>query len=175
MKRTDPVRVVIGDYTYYIVPFAAFTAANLSGELATLISPMLAALAPLVGTARGTGTGDVVENVMNMEVEDIIPSVTTAFSSLSGDKCERLLRKMLVDHQNISVEGEATGGKAVRMSMDLANEIFCGCIEDMYRLCWEVIKLNFSGFFKKIGALSGGRQTDTTQTTPTSESGEIST
>lgn len=175
MKRTEAVQVVIGDYSFYITRFAAFTAANLSGELATMISPMIAALAPLVGAARESTTGDAVQTVMNMEIEEVMPSVSTAFSSISGDKFERLMRKLLVDYQNIAVEGEITEGKTVRMNMDLANEIFCGCIEDMYRLCWEVIKLNFGGFFKKLGVRFGGQQTDTDQKTPTLANGEIST
>ena len=68
------------------------------------------------------------------------------------------MKKLLVDHKNVSVEGEATGGDVKQLTLDLANEVFCGEIQDMYILCWEVIKLNFGGFFKKLGAQSGNLQ-----------------
>ena len=42
-----------------------------------------------------------------------------------------------------------------RLTDDLADEVFCGEIQDMFLLCFHVIKLNFNGFFKRLGTRSG--------------------
>lgn len=41
MKRMERTEKVIGENTFYIVPFAAFTATNISAELSAVLSPML--------------------------------------------------------------------------------------------------------------------------------------
>lgn len=149
MKRLETTEKIIGNAKFYIRPFAAFTAANISGELAALITPMVSSLAPLLGD-KATAA-----DVMNVEIEKAAPAITGAFSSLSGDKIERLMKKLLIDNQNISVEADATDGRLVIMDYDIANEVFCGDVQDMYILCWEVVKINFGGFFKKLGAQFG--------------------
>lgn len=151
MKQMETIEKKIGESTFYLRPFPAFVAANISGDLAALVSPILGSLTSLAGT------GDNV-NIMNVEMDRAIPALSSAFNSLSGDSFERLMKKLLVDHKNVSVEGEATGGDVKQLTPDLANEVFCGEIQDMYILCWEVIKLNFGGFFKKLGAQSGNLQ-----------------
>ena len=84
-----------------------------------------------------------------LHTEDALPVLTSAFSSISGDKFERLMKKLLIDNKNISVESEATDGEVKLLSYDLANEVFCGDVQDMYILCFEVIRLNFKGFSRK--------------------------
>ncbi|MBQ4120619.1 MAG: hypothetical protein IJD35_01255, partial [Clostridia bacterium] len=91
-------------------------------------------------------------------VEDAMPAISNAFAGLSGDKFEKLMKKLLIDHKNVSVACEATNGETKVMDYDLANEVFCMEIEDMYILCFEVIRLNFGGFFKKLGARFGNLQ-----------------
>jgi hypothetical protein len=41
------------------------------------------------------------------------------------------------------------------LDKDLADEVFCGNVQDMFVLCVHVIKLNFNGFFEKLATLSG--------------------
>lgn len=170
MKRMEVTQKKIGEYTFYIKPFPAFTAANISGDLASLVAPMLSSLAPLLGETPKT-TKAAVSGLLDADVEEALPLVTKAFSGLSGNQFERLLRKLLIDSENVSVEGETTDGQTMIMSYDLANEVFCGEIQDMFVLCFEVLKLNFSGFFKKLGALFGGQQETTPAEAPTSKSG----
>lgn len=45
----------------------------------------------------------------------------------------------------------------------------------MFILCYEVIKLNFKGFFKRVGIRSGSLIDKLRKGTPTSENGETST
>lgn len=155
MKQMEVTEKKIGESTFYIKPFPAFVSANISGELAALITPMLGGLAPLVG---GLGDDGGSFDIGNVNIEDAMPAVSNAFAGLSGDKFEKLMKKLLIDHKNVSVECEATNGEAKVLTYDLANEVFCMEIEDMYILCFEVIRLNFGGFFKKLGARFGNLQ-----------------
>jgi len=154
MKQMEVTEKKIGESTFYIKPFPAFTAANISGELASVITPIIGSIAPLLGGSEG---GNV--NIMDAELDQALPAVTNAFSGLSGEKFEVLMKKLLIVHKNISVENEeATEGEAKLLTYDLANEVFCGEVQDMYLLCFEVIKLNYKGFFKKLGARFGNLQ-----------------
>lgn len=146
MKLLEVTEKRIGENTFYLKRFPAFTAANLSGELSALIAPMLTALAPLVGEKT--------TDVMNLDMDKVAPALTSAFSSLSGDKFESLMKKLLIDSRNISVDNPETGRTEI-LTMDLANELFCGDVQDMFLLCFEVIRVNYGGFFRKLGAQFG--------------------
>lgn len=164
MKRMEVTEKQIGENTFYLRPFPAFTAANISGELASLITPMISGLAPVFA-------GKSLDQVMTMEMEDAMPAFSDAFSALSGDKVERMMKKLLVDHENISVDIPETGKTAV-LNLDLANEVFCGDVQDMFLLCFEVIKINFSGFFRKLGAQFGDLRGLMKMGSPSTESTE---
>ena len=150
MKQTTPITKEIGDYRFYIRPFSAFTAANMTGDLANIATPMLAAIAP--PAVKVLGSKD--RKVLDTDLADMAPCMEGAFSGLSGDKLERISRKLLIEHKNISCEEIGTG-KTVLLDQDTANEVFCGEIQDMFLLMWYVIQVNFSGFFKKLAARFG--------------------
>ena len=99
MKQLTPIVKEIGDTKYYIRPFPAFTAANMTGDLANVATPMLAAIAPIAVKALGSED----KKVLDADIAEMAPSLQGAFSGLSGDKLEHLCRKLLVEHQNISV------------------------------------------------------------------------
>lgn len=154
MKQLESTEKKIGKATFYIRPFPAFTAANISGELSALIAPMIGGIAPLINGVKVDKNG--VADLMDMQVEDALPALSNAFSGLSGDKFEKLMKQLLINHQNISVcSEEATDGEVKKLTLDLANEVFCGEVQDMYILCFEVIRINFNGFFKKLGSRFG--------------------
>ena len=169
LKQLETTQKVIGDNRFYIRPFPAFVAANISGELASLAAPFLSCLAPMVGDDAD------MDSVMDMDVEKLLPSISTAFSSISGDKFEALMKKLLIDNGNISVEGPVTEGQTLKLDYNVANEVFCGDVQDMYILCFEVIRLNFKGFFKRIGARFGNLRGLLQSKTPTQTSTESST
>ena len=135
MKQMEVTEKKIGDNTFYIKPFPAFVAVNISGDLASVVTPLLGGVAALVGGKVGEdgSSAGTEKNIMDVDVEDA------------------LMKKLLIDNKNISVESEATDGEVKLLSYDLANEVFCGDVQDMYILCFEVIRLNFKGFFSKIG------------------------
>lgn len=175
MKQMEVTEKVIGENTFYLKPFPAFVAVNISGELAALLTPMIGGLAALLGGGASSGSESpesAAESVMDIDIDDALPAMTKAFSGLSGDKFERLMKKLLIDHKNISVEGEATDGNVKLLTYDLANEVFCGDVQDMYILCFEVIRLNFKGFFSKLGAQFGSLKDLLPKTAPNTENGE---
>ncbi len=148
LKQMEPTKEKVGGYNFYIKPFAAFKAANLTGELASVLAPLLAALAPLVSDQKEGSLMDV----------DASQAAEALFNctNISGDKMEKLMQKLLLGgHIVVELPDEEGETKAERLDMDIANEIFCGEVQDMFILCFHVIKLNFNGFFKKIAGLSG--------------------
>lgn len=171
-KQLEFKDVEVGGNVFHIKPFPAFTAANLSGELAALLLPVVGGVASVVPD-KAFEEGVTVENVKasidDMDIDSVLPTMSKAFSGLSGDKFEALMKKLLIVHKNISVDIEDNSGeeKTVLLNFDIANEVFCGDVQDMYVLCYHVIKINFSGFFKKVGSLFG-KQKETTEETATS-------
>lgn len=149
MKLQESTQVVIDESTFYIRPFSAFTAANISGEVVKVIVPLLGSLLPFMKSDDEEGE---TKSVLDEDVKEIAPELAKGFESLSGDKCEILLRRLLVKHGNIAVERE---GQAIPLTEDLVNELFCGEVQNMYVLAFHVIKVNYGGFFKKLGGQSG--------------------
>lgn len=145
MKQFEPKDVTVLGNQFHIFPFPAFKAANISGELAALIGPMLGGLAAILG-------GDGGSSLLDVDAEKAAPAIAGAFDSLSGDKVEALLRKLLISGKNISVDYE---GETVYLTEDIANEIFCMEAQGLYILAFEVTRTNFGGFFGKLGSLSG--------------------
>ena len=63
-----------------------------------------------------------------------------------------MLRDLLVRGNNIAVD---FNGETKPLTEDLVNELFCGDVQDMYILAFHVIKINYGGFFGKLGTQSG--------------------
>lgn len=135
MKIIETMPVTIGEYKYWIHPFSAMKAANVSGEVLKVAMPILGAVLPLASKGK-------------LSLDTDVASLTTAFgnslSGLTGDECEKLFRKLLIDNRNIAVENNEW------LTEDVLNERMIGNIVDLYALAWEVIKLNFGDFFSKV-------------------------
>lgn len=58
LKQLEPKKETIGGLNFYIRPFPAMIAANLTGDLASLLTPVLAALMPLVGNGGNEDEGN---------------------------------------------------------------------------------------------------------------------
>ena len=148
LKQLETTHVKVGDMKFYIKPFAAFKAANLTGELASTLAPLLGVLAPLVNDESEGG-------LMDIDVRTAADAMAGC-TALSGDKLEQLMRKLLLGgHIVVEVlDGEGNVDGQI-LDNDTANEVFCGEVQDMFILCFHVIKLNFNGFFKRFTGLSG--------------------
>lgn len=150
MKQLEPREVKVGENIYYIRPLPAFKAANLTGELAALVLPLVSGLAPLIAAVDPDKEDN---GLLDIDVEDATPAVASAFAQLDGDKVEKILRHLLLSGNNISIE--VPGEKTRLLSEDLANEVFCTDVQDMFILAFEVIRTNYNGFFKKLAARFG--------------------
>jgi hypothetical protein len=163
LRQTEPMKETIGDYNFYIRPFPAMVAANLTGDLASMLTPVLAALLPFVGNGDGEGDSDSDGGLMDIDVDQAASTIAKSMDGFSGNKVEAMMRKLLVTYKNIAVEipvydeyDTLTGEYEQEiLSMDLVNEIFCGEVQDMFILAFYVIRLNFNGFFKKLAGRFG--------------------
>lgn len=149
LKQVEPTIKKVGGINFYIRPFAAFKAANLTGELASVLAPLLGVLAPLVSES-----GDE-KNLMDVDAGKAAEAMSNC-TTISGDKLEKLMKKLLLGG-HIAVEVTAANGETEGQILDenLANEMFCGDVQEMFVLCFYVIQLNFNGFFKRFAGLSG--------------------
>lgn len=148
MKQFDPTNVKVNGYNFHIFPFPAFKAANMSGELISVLGPAMGSILTLLGNDEKEGS-----NLLDVNLEKSAPAIAGAFASINGDKIEALLKKLLISGRNISVDTD--NGEAEYLTEDYLNDIFCGSVESMYVLAFHVIRTNFGGFFKKFESLSG--------------------
>ena len=169
MKQFDPRIRTIGENTFYVRPFPAFVAANITGELASIITPILSSITPLIDKAKG-GEGN---GLMDIDLEESAPAIAGAFSLISGDKLEKLMKKLLTQYRNISVESGNSEAKI--LTEDMVNELFCGDIQEMFILAFEVIRTNYNGFFEKLGSLYGTASGLLKKTKPTTQNSASST
>ena len=155
IKMMQPTEQKIGKNTFYIYPLPAFTAANLSTEIIGLLSPLVGGIA---GAFKNSDkdTEKEKQSLMDMDVSEAAPYIAGAFSSLSAEKTENLLRKLLLNKQ-VAVRTEESQG-AFYLDEDTCNDIFCGRTQDMFILAFYVIKENYKDFFESFGSLFGGVQ-----------------
>ncbi len=146
LKMMNPTIKPVGDNLFYIYPLPAFPSANLFGKITAVLSPLLGGIAGVFGES-----GD--KKIMDIGVEEAIPHITEAFSSLSGDKLEELLRSLLLSG-NVYV-GKVGTTEVEMLTEDASNEVFCQNMQDMFILAYHVINVNYKGFFDKFGDLSG--------------------
>lgn len=156
LKRNDPVVEKVGGRKYYIRPFGAFKAARLSGDLASTLAPAIGALVPIFNSGnQGDKDEDYNFDIGNVDA-DAVASAISNCSAIDGEKLESLAKKLLLGgHIATEIEDEDGNLEATRLDEDLADELFCGDVQDMFILCFHVIKLNFNGFFKNLAAQSG--------------------
>lgn len=165
LKQLEPKKETVGGLNFYIRPFPAMIAANITGDLASLLTPVLAALMPLVGNNNGNKDSEegVDGGLMDIDVNDAAASISKSMEGFSGKKVESMLKKLLIVYKNVAVElsvededGVETGEyEQETLDMDIVNEIFCGNVQDMFILAFYVIRLNFNGFFKRLAGPSG--------------------
>ena len=135
---------------YFIKPFGAFTASRVSGDLFAILFPMIGSLAPAAAIAFMNEE----KGKLDTDIDKAFPAIIAGFSSLNGEKAEKMLRQLLVDYKNIAVEREGSN-KTEQLTKDLADELFCGDVQDLYILAYDVIKVNFRGFSKRLESLFG--------------------
>lgn len=152
MKRMEVKTCTIGENTYYINPFPAFTAASIGGELTALLAPVFAEIIPAMSDMQDgeKGSVDDGQSILNTDINDVLPALANAAAELSGEKIAHLMGRLLIESGNVAVQGDATNGATVKLTKDLADEIFCMDLQGMFTLCYEVVKMNFGGTFERL-------------------------
>ena len=82
LKQVEPTMEKVGENKFYITPFAAFKAANLTGELASVLAPLLGVLAPLVNDG----------SLMDVDASKAAEAMANC-TAIDGDKLEKLMKK----------------------------------------------------------------------------------
>ena len=93
LKQLEPVVEKLGDYSFYITPFPAFKAANLSGELASTLTPLLSALVPLLG---GDGTEEGNGGLFDIDASKAASAIGSC-AAIDGNKIEKLAKECTYD------------------------------------------------------------------------------
>ena len=120
LKQLETREVTVGENIFYIRPLPAFKAANMTGELAALVLPLVSGLAPLLSDVDTEKEGD---GLLDIKVEDAAPAIAGAFSSLDGDKVEKILKHLLI-----------AGSRAKRCAC-LRKTLPTRCSAPMCRIC----------------------------------------
>ncbi len=150
-KVMQPAEKQIGRYTFYIYPLPAFTAARLSTEVIGLLSPLVGGIVNAFKDSEDNSTEK--KNLLDMDVSEAAPYIAGAFSSLSADKVEKLIRELLLGGQ-VAVRGDDSED-AEYLTEDKCNEVFRGNTQNMFVLAFYVLKENYGDFFENIGIQSG--------------------
>ncbi len=150
-KMIQPAERTIGKYTFYIYPLPAFTAARLSTEVIGLLSQLVGGIVNAFKDSSDDSTEK--KGLMDMDISEAAPYIAGAFSNLSADKAERLIRALLLDGSVAVRREESTD--AEYLTEDKCNEVFCRNVQNMFVLAFYVLKENYGDFFENIGNLSG--------------------
>ena len=172
MKRMEMRDITVGEYQFKVRPFGAKDATYIFGDVASIILPIL-------GTVSVAGDD---KDAVNMEMFDGMDmdkdSLVKALARINGNALSKLVSELLLDHSNIRVLDPEKNTYEV-MGEDDFDEIFCQYLAGMLNLCAEVIRLNFSGFFKDASTLFGGlikvRRGDRSKNTENSTTNELQT
>lgn len=164
-KQLDPTYVTYNDVNYAIYPFDAMTAVEMSGDLAKFLGPIVSALLPLfAGGVSGETADDIgasaLKNALAMSNEQLVPMLQGAMMTLDGKSMRKIVKQLLLDHENIVCEMVNDDGRTVqrKLSQNIINELFIGNLDIMVCLCVDVVRVNFTGFFGNLLSRLGSQQ-----------------
>lgn len=148
VKMMQPTERKIGKYIFYIYPLPAFTAASLSTEVIGLLAPLVGGIAGAFKDSNKDSSEEK-KSFMDMDISDAAPYIVNAFSSLSANKVDNLIKNLLLNEHVAVREEEFT--EAVYLTEDKCNEVFRGNVQNMFVLAFYVLKENYGDFFESIG------------------------
>lgn len=164
-KLMEATRVSYNDVEYAIFPFPAMVSTGIVGDLAKYIGPIVSALMPLMsGDLKGTNIDEigmeVMDNVMKRQVDELVPVLQSAFRALDGESLQKIVKSLLIENNNISYEYVDDNGRVItrRLTASAMDELFIGNLNVMVKLCIDVVRVNFTGFFGNRLSRSGGQR-----------------
>ena len=149
LKRMEMRDITVGEYRFKVRPFGAKDFIYIFGDVASIILPILGT----VSVASDNKDAVSMEMFDGMDMDK--DSLVKALGRINGKALSKLVSELLLEHSNVLALNPEDGRYKV-MTEDDFDEIFCQYLAGMLNLCAEVIRLNFSGFFKDARTLFGG-------------------
>ncbi len=150
----DRTEVTIDDMTFYIQRYEPFKAIKNLGDLQKIILPVLKQ------TLSGIESGNDILDIDLEKTEDfskVMPLLEGLFGGLSehldGDKLEKVMN-MLIDEKYIAALHPDTGKKVV-LNKGIINQLFADNLSAMFKLAFEVVKVNYADFFTTLSTQFG--------------------
>lgn len=150
----DKTEVTIGKNHFYVSPFPAFVSVRVSASLTKTLAPVLGGIVALLGGDDKSPADGAENSILDMDITDAMPAFAKAMEGINPDEWERTMRLLLIDKSNIAVKNEEYP-EGVLLSEDIMNAIFAKDVSGLFKLAFDVIKLNFGSFFDKFNGLSG--------------------
>lgn len=146
-NRTEIKLKTVNDVVFHVQCFDPFTALRVLGDLQRVLSPIVGSM---VGSANATGVESI--NILSKSISNICNGL---HEYVDGETLVKLI-EMLVREDYISVSIE--GGTPKRLSKDLVNLVFNGNPGGVLELAYEVVKVNYGGFFTIFKTLFGNQE-----------------
>ena len=158
LKQLESTKREVGGYDFYITPFPAFDAVRISADLLSVLAPLAGAIVPLAKAVGDDGDKENKENENENILDTDVSAIAEALSNcvIDGDQIVKLMKKLLLGGNIVvNMVGDDGEDNPQKLTLDIANEIFCGDTQDMFVLCVYVINLNYKGFFKRLAGQFG--------------------
>ena len=146
-NRTEIQLKTVSDVVFHVQCFDPFTALRVLGDLQRVLSPIVGSM---VGSANATDVESI--NILSKSISNICNGL---HEYVDGETLVKLI-EMLVREDYISVSIE--GGTPKRLSKDLVNLVFNGNPGGVLELAYEVVKVNYGGFFTIFSTLFGSQE-----------------
>lgn len=146
-NRTEIKLKTVNDVVFHIQCFDPFTALRVLGDLQRVLSPIVGSM---VGSANATDVESI--NILSKSISNICNGL---HEYVDGETLVKLI-EMLVREDYISVSIEGSTPK--RLSKDLVNLVFNGNPGGVLELAYEVVKVNYGGFFTIFNNLFGNQE-----------------
>jgi len=150
--------VIINEMTFYIAPFPAMLSVRVSAALTKALSPVIGGVMALFGGELA----DEEKSMLDAEVTDAMPAFIKAMEGVNPSDWENTMRMLLLNSGNIVIAHQDCPEGEI-MTEDVMNARFATDVAGLYRLAFEVVKLNFGSFFGKFSSLSGNPMFQTLQ------------
>lgn len=160
----DPKTEIIDAHKWTVCPFPARRAIQLKVRLAKAIGPAIAELIPALGSlginkpgvAKDRDTKDQdAKGETKADVEASTDAALSAFPKAMACLAENLGEEEFT--QTILDLMELSSRDDTQITPEYFDTAFAGNFAEMYKAIWFILKVNYSDFFKGLGASNIGR------------------
>jgi len=151
---SSPTKIEMEGMEFHIHPFRAYEALRLK---TTFLKKLLPAFGELVGSAAGEIETKNVEDI-NIDGKSFSSAIKTLFENLSESEFESLVKRFICKTQVVYNDGE--GQKAGELSSEnVFDAVFSRRLSLLYKLIFEIIKVNYPDFFELMGGIGNRLKT----------------